>query len=503
MQKKTQSLPKHIRSGFAPATIKSSPIVQLQRPDSPPTPKKKVNFAARDQLTRGKDKSYSPPPGPRKVRFSPEFISDDTSSEDEDTTKQVRFSEKLIRGEGTGYNNLAPKASERYPYASRAFQPSRLRRNVSPSALKEPRSKLKRPASPIRTPSPPSPINTMRRSNFYKKYPLPYGQFNESDIDNDDSDDSFSDIVAEEAAAVEMKRHQPPLKNPLNPLKAPPDRRPESTRQPARPTRAHGILQSVADTEDSYVADVTSANTRRNSVSGQPTAGGVPTHNRQGHRIRASYDANAFDGRRQPVFVLRSTSGNSAPARPQPVFVSRGSGGAHRRSSSDTTSNVSRFSSHPILHPFTSCEKLFHLYTSERYLVASTNFQWEALSCFRSCIPKLYLSSLEYSFDLHSKVMCSVSAFLSRSGFPNFLVNISASCLGYYHLIALSQHLWSLNIPQELELTCFSITAIPKARISPGVSDFTSFHYSIQKMLSLLNLMWQATLSNVTECIIS
>ncbi|KAI4197641.1 MAG: hypothetical protein LQ350_005796 [Teloschistes chrysophthalmus] len=313
----TESASTSCSSSANPASPVESPKQEVF-----PKLKKKVSFPPK--LTRGKDKSYTPPLSDQKqVRFS----EDTTPSEEE---KSVRFSDELIRGEGPEYNNLTPKKSEKYPFFTTAFGSRKKQRQTSPPApLKS--SIANREASKI---------GKKKTTMGDKKHGIARDELEEFDILSD-SDSSFTEFAPGAPPTIENEQsRREPITTPRGqPLRMPTNSSVPLKHVPGRGWVQRGDAQTEIGSMESYVEYVTARNTQLNQASERNPglerveqerrhgAAPIPDYNSYGYQIRPNAaDSNTFNGAPSsrwplPVFVRRGSGSSTGPARPQPKVV--------------------------------------------------------------------------------------------------------------------------------------------------------------------------------------
>ncbi|KAL8691031.1 MAG: hypothetical protein Q9218_003653 [Villophora microphyllina] len=343
-QKKVKPAPLQIQSTPSSSTTSIDADLRAKplRQDELPRLKKKVSFPPR--LTRGKDRSYTPPPSEEKeVRFS-----EDTNSSSEE--KSVRFSDELIRGKGPEYSDLTPRKSEKYPFITAAFDSRKGHRQVSPPAPLKPSiakpeasksvKKANEPAKKASEATKKSTEPTKKATMGIKKHGKVRKEPQEFDILSD-SDDSFTDATTLAAPTIENEH---PRRASATVPRRRPVAMPTSSSVPLKYIPGRGWVQwtetqSEIGTIDSYVDYVTTQNTKRNEVSERNPglerielerrngAAPIPEYNRYGHRIRSNtvntnmYDPSMNSRWPPPVFVMRGRNNATVPGHPPPVFV--------------------------------------------------------------------------------------------------------------------------------------------------------------------------------------
>lgn len=307
-KKQAEPAPKQIQSVPLPATHKSNPAsAPTQRVSQ--TVKKAVSFS--DKLTRGPGRSYTP-----------------TADE-----KAVRFAATLVRGEGSEYGDLSPRKSEVYPFDhSTASTVERLHNYGCQSPCCASKSSLGKSVS----------TKALQSVNMGLSNPSETrNKQTESDMESD-SDDSFTDIVTPSVLAEENSLQRRVAGSGYH-------RQSEGATSSTRASRStqgqfsdgqSGFLSDFSE-DESYIAAVTTENTRRNSLSEGPAnlsglnarmrgyTATAPTLNHYRYRLRAnSLGSSVFDQptRRswpQPVFVWRGKNPPTVFGRPSPVFALR------------------------------------------------------------------------------------------------------------------------------------------------------------------------------------
>ncbi|KAI4106444.1 MAG: hypothetical protein L6R37_002135 [Teloschistes peruensis] len=321
-QKKANLTPSQTQSASASYSSDASSTSQVKPPkqDVFPKLKKKVSFPP--NLTRGKDRSYSPPlSDQREVRFS-----EDNSEEE----KSVRFSDELIRGKGPEYSSVTPSKSEKYPFFTAAFGSRKKQRQTSPPApLKS--SIADRKASKIEK------KKATMGGQKYGKAREELEEFNGLS----DSDSSFTEFASGAQPTIENEQsgRKPTTTSRGQSLRVPTSSSVPLKYVPGRGWIQRGDTQSETRTMESYVEYVTARNTQLNQASERNIGleraeqerrhgtAPIPDHNSYGFRIRPdAADFHTLHGTASshwplPVFVRRGSGDSTGPDRPQPNDV--------------------------------------------------------------------------------------------------------------------------------------------------------------------------------------
>ncbi|KAL8637417.1 MAG: hypothetical protein Q9228_005305 [Teloschistes exilis] len=352
-QNKANLTPSQTQSASTSYSSSASPTSQVKprKQDVFPKLKKKVSFPP--NLTRGKDRSYSPPlSDQREVRFS-----EDNSEEE----KSVRFSDELVRGKGPEYSSVTPSKSEKYPFFTAAFGSRKKQRQTSPPApLKS--SIANRKASKIEK------KKATMGGQKYGKAREELEEFNGLS----DSDSSFTEFASGAQPTIENEQsgHRPTTTSRGQSLRVPTSLSVPSKYVPGRGWVQRGDTKSETKTMESYVEYVTARNTQLNQASERNIgleraeqerrhgAAPIPDYNSYGFRIRPdAADFHRLHGTASshwplPVFVRRSSGDSTGPDRPQPndVLGERSSarhkaGDANHRATTGTKKGASAGSS--------------------------------------------------------------------------------------------------------------------------------------------------------------
>ncbi|KAL9586636.1 MAG: hypothetical protein Q9212_000771 [Teloschistes hypoglaucus] len=321
-QKNASLTPSQTQSPSTSFSSSANPTSQLESPkqDVFPKLKKKVSFPR--QLTRGKDRSYTPPLSDQEQdRFS-----EDTNPSEEE--KSVRFSDELIRGKGPEYSSLTPRKSGKYPFFTTAFGSRKEQRQTSPPAP------LKSSIANRRA----SKIGKKKATMGDEKRGEARDELQEFDIQSD-SDSSFTEFAPGAPPTIEneQSRREPTTTPRGQPLRGPTNSSMPLKYVPGRGWVQRGDAQTDIGSMESYVEYVTARNTQLNQASernlGQERveqerrhgAAPIPDYNSYGYQIRpdaADFNNGAPSSRWPlPVFVRRGSGTSTGPGRPQPNVV--------------------------------------------------------------------------------------------------------------------------------------------------------------------------------------
>ena len=287
----------------SPATCKSNPVT-VAKYRVPQTLRRRVSFS--ETLIRGPGGSYTPPAQQKAVRFAP----------------------ALVRGEGSEYSDHSPTTFEVYsPDRSTAKTPGETEDTSGQSRENTSGSRLGRSAS--RQNSQNTNMGTRHRSEMRDKR-----MDVESALNSDsDSDESFTDVVI---PALQVKESAPqrrsassgylPYSSNMLAVK------PVPGLMRVKFSGGHTTVQSDVEDDESYIAAVTTENTKRNSLPEGPTnLSSVSGRVLYGHGSRTSPVGSsnlAVSIRRswpQPIFVWRGNRAPNFSGRPSPTFALRDS----------------------------------------------------------------------------------------------------------------------------------------------------------------------------------
>ncbi|KAI4128927.1 MAG: hypothetical protein LQ338_002479 [Usnochroma carphineum] len=289
-EKQTEPARKKTRNAPLPPTHTTNPVQSLSE-SAPRSRERRVSFS--DQL-RGPGKSYTPPPSDEK---------------------SVRFAPSLVRGEGSGYNNLSPGKSEVFPfhYSSKGSS-AQSSHGASKSSTGQPASTKDSQTVKMRAREPTATRDEQADVNIAS-----------------DSDDSFAEVVmpAKPVKDRVSQRHNAALRHHGQPAETGASHRFSRSMQAPFRARQEGWQSEIGDHE-SFVDAVTIENTRRNSLTNRRL--------RINSAGSSALEASIRRGWPQPVFIFKGKTPPNVPSRKGPVFVLRGR--------SNSKSNVDASSKH-------------------------------------------------------------------------------------------------------------------------------------------------------------